>query len=251
MLGGGVLTISTRNSPTASGQPDGVPDPAKGWVCMQVADTGTGMSAEVLGQVFEPFFTTKEIGKGTGLGMSTCLQIVGEHHGKIDIRSERGKGTVASVFLPASATRVEALPDAAPDRDLPMGSETVLLAEDEPAVRELGAMLLRELGYQVIEASDGLEALAQLYVPDRPAPSLVVSDLVMPTMGGFELARKISAFQPSMPFLFTSGYSGEQATLEPTVPNPRAFLQKPYSPREFALVVRRMLDAAKTASTAG
>jgi signal transduction histidine kinase/CheY-like chemotaxis protein len=245
MKTGGVLTISTRNSAAPPDHVADAPPSAHGWVCMQVTDTGTGMTEEVLGKVFEPFFTTKEVGKGTGLGMSTCLQIVREHHGVIDIESNPGKGTTVRVYLPASNVQSETPQPQAGERITPTGTETILLAEDEPAVRELGAILLRELGYNVIEAADGVEALAQFYVPDRPRPSLVISDLVMPTMGGFELARKVFERDPSLPFLFTSGYSGEQATLDAAIPNLRAFLQKPYSPHELGVTVRRMLDGAR------
>jgi signal transduction histidine kinase len=242
---GGELTISTRNNAVLPEHKRDTERSVRGWVCMQVNDTGTGMTEEVLGKVFEPFFTTKELGKGTGLGMSTCLQIASEHRGVIDIESNPGEGTTVSVYLPASNVRPEAVEQATGEKITPRGTETILLAEDEPAVRELGAMLLRELGYHVIEAADGVEALAQFYIPGLPCPSLVVSDLVMPTMGGFELARKVFEHVPSLPFLFTSGYSGEQASLDGSVPNPREFLQKPYSPHELGVTVRRMLDGVR------
>jgi CheY-like chemotaxis protein len=246
MKHGGALTISTRNCAALPARVTGAPKAALGWVCMQVTDTGIGMSEEILGKMFEPFFTTKEVGMGTGLGMSTCLQIVREHHGAIDIQSDPGKGTTVSVYLPASDAPPEPPPAPAGERHAPRGTETILLVEDEPAVRELGALLLRELGYDVIEAGDGVEALAQFYVPQSPVPSLVISDLVMPTMGGFELARKVAEQHPALPFLFTSGYSGEQAGIDEGAPNQRAFLQKPYSPHELGVTVRRMLDGAQT-----
>jgi CheY-like chemotaxis protein len=181
--------------------------------------------------------------------MSTCLHVVREHAGRIDLQSEPGKGTRAAVYFPRSKAPISQAAVMPAEDEMPAGNETILLAEDEPAVRELGAMLLRELGYNVIEADDGVAALAQLDVPDRTAPSLIVSDLVMPTMGGFELARRVTATHPHLPFLFTSGYSGEDASLEATIPNPRAFLSKPYSPRELAASVRRLIEQNAAAAS--
>ena len=242
----GTLTLSTRKCVTALGKPENTPESSSGWVCVEVADTGSGMTAETLDQAFEPFFTTKELGKGTGLGMSTCFHIVCEHRGKIHLDTELGKGTKVSVFFPRSTHRDEPIPPSSTELISPIGKEIILLVDSAPEVRKLGAMLLRELGYPVFEAGDATAAQALLDSSVDDRPELIICDLKMPAMGGYELARKASDRFPEIPILFTARYGEEPARLVPKIRNSTALLEKPYSGRSLAETVRKILDAPRT-----
>ncbi|MGH2542269.1 MAG: ATP-binding protein, partial [Ardenticatenaceae bacterium] len=190
---GGKITIETANVTLDAEYARRTPDVTPGeYVALTVSDTGTGMTEEVKAKIFEPFFTTKEDGKGTGLGLATCYGIAKQNGGHIAAYSELGHGTTFKVYLP----RIEGEANAsAPVRndagEMPRGTETVLLVEDEQAVRELGARVLQEQGYAVIEASNGVEALQ--FVEEHPELQidLLLTDVVMPQMGGRELSERL------------------------------------------------------------
>jgi PAS domain S-box-containing protein len=214
------------------------------FVCVSKSDTGCGIPAENLPRIFEPFFTTKEVGKGTGLGLATVYGIVKQHQGWIEVESIVGKGTTFRIYFPSIAA-VEAEPEkiVAPVA-VRGGTETILLVEDEPPVRELVARLLQKHGYKVWQANNGPDALG-VWREHKCDISLLLTDLVMPgNMNGHDLAEKLRYEQPGLKVIFTSGYSadivGKNFKLEPGL----NFLQKPYQPQTLALAVRRCLDCA-------
>ena len=210
------------------------------YVMLAVSDTGVGMDAATCARVFEPFFTTKEHGRGSGLGLATVYGIVQQSGGSIWVYSEPGQGTTFKVYLPTSESSVLTR---ASDRDTEgatRGWETVLLVEDEDAVRALAREVLRRHGYVVLEARHGLDALR---VAERhPDPiHLMVTDVVMPHISGRELADRLADVRPAMKVLFMSGYTDHSAMHRHLTPG-AAFLQKPFTPETFARMVRRMLD---------
>ncbi len=234
--------------------PDGRPGD---FVCLQVTDTGCGMSAETVSHIFEPFYTTKEVGKGTGLGLATVFGVVKQHEGWIDVDSQTGKGTTFSIFFPA--TDVLSRPrsqEVAPPPEARGGPETVLLVEDESTLREMAVMILQERGYTVLSAANGKEAIGQWKL-NQDRIDLVVTDMVMPEgLTGIELADRLFEDRPGLKMLFTSGYSMEDIGAE-LVRHPHTrFLEKPYTSQSLANAVREILDAdldtpsAETADTA-
>jgi PAS domain S-box-containing protein len=228
---------------------DGVALPCGEYVQLSVSDTGVGMARDVQARIFEPFFTTKPVGQGTGLGLSTVYGIVKQSDGFVWVYSEPGLGTTFKIYLP----RVGAA--GAPPRPASRspvargGAETILIVEDEDLVRALASRSLRERGYRVIEARHGVDALQQLE-QHSAGVDLVISDVVMPEMGGRELARRLATLRPSLLVLFISGYTGEdviqRGLMEPGAP----FQQKPFTPDGLARKVREMLDAAPRAPVA-
>ncbi len=212
------------------------------FVCVSKTDTGCGIPPENLQRIFEPFFTTKEVGKGTGLGLATVYGIVKQHQGWIEVESAVGKGTTFRIYIPhAGSEHAEAEKPATPIT-IRGGSETVLLVEDEKAVRELVARVLQKYGYKILQAGNGIEAL-KMWNQHRDEIALLFTDLVMPdNMNGRELAEKLWMDRPGLKVIFTSGYSadivGKDFRLEPEL----NYLQKPYQPQTLALTVRRCLD---------
>jgi PAS domain S-box-containing protein len=242
MPSGGKLTIETANleldETYAHTHVEMKPGP---YVMLSVSDTGCGMSPEVKEHLFEPFFTTKEKGKGTGLGLSTVYGIVKQSEGDVWVYSEPGQGTTFKIYLPRVEEEASALPHGDDKDSLPWGRETVLLVEDELSVRGLAVQVLRENGYNLLEAANGIEALrmAQEYAGEI---HLLLTDVVMPQMGGKELADRLKPLRPDIKVLFTSGYTDNaivhHGVLEPGID----FLQKPFSPVTLAQKVRKVLD---------
>jgi two-component system cell cycle sensor histidine kinase/response regulator CckA len=223
----------------------GVAIPRGEYVQLAVSDTGVGMEPEIQARIFEPFFTTKPVGQGTGLGLSTVYGIVKQSEGFIWTYSEPGMGSTFKVYLPrVGAGRAS---PASGERAVGAqgGSETILIVEDEDMVRSLASRGLREQGYTVIEARHGTDALRQLELQTTPV-DLVISDVVMPEMGGRELGRRLAALRPSMPVLYTSGYTGEDVIQRGLMEADAPFQQKPFAPEELARKVREMLDAARS-----
>jgi signal transduction histidine kinase len=212
------------------------------YITLSVGDTGTGMTPEVKAHLFEPFFTTKSTGQGTGLGLATVYGIVKQSGGHITVESEVGRGSTFNIYLPRVLEAAPAAPQPEQCGDLPRGDEIVLVVEDEPAVRVLAARLLRGLGYHVLEAENGNDALRVATAHVGQPIDLLLSDVVMPQMGGKELTDLLRPIHPETKVLFASGYTGDalfcQGTLEPQF----AFLQKPYTSAALAHKVRQVLD---------
>ena len=213
---------------------------AGNYVMLAVTDTGRGMSEQIKARVFEPFFTTKDIGQGTGLGLSTCYGIIKQSGGHISLYSEPGRGTTFKVYLPqAEPPPVASGRPAAPN--LPRGTETILLVEDDPALRELAATLLRRLGYTVWEAANGVEALSLKQQSDIGHVDLLFTDVVMPHMSGKELADRVRALFPHTRILFTSAYTENAIVHQGVLDKGVALLQKPFTPSALAFKVREVL----------
>lgn len=238
---GGAFTIETRAvdvDATASATWDHV-EPGR-YVALVVSDTGLGMSPEVQSRVFEPFFTTKEVGKGTGLGLSTVYGIVVQSGGHVRVASREGEGTTFTVLLPrVEAASAHAQRQGATAGPTPRGSETILLVEDEPALRDLAAALLRRHGYWVLEAANASEALALCARQAGPI-HLLVTDVVMPGMTGAGLAKRVLPTRPETRVLYMSGYTNnpEGLGLGPD----SDFIGKPFTPAELLDRVRSLLD---------
>jgi PAS domain S-box-containing protein len=243
----GRLSILTSHHGAATGAGSGR---AGGpWLLLTVSDTGVGMSPEVQAHIFEPFYTTKEVGHGTGLGLATVYGIVTQSGGHIEVSSTPGVGSTFRIYLPASAGAVEA-EAGAPAAVVPGGMETVLLVEEERAVRALMAQMLRRRGYYVLEAGGAEEALALAGRHDG-AIHLLATDLVMPGLSGRELARRLSGERQGLRVLFVSGYSDERAVPRESGGAPGAYLQKPFTPVIFARKVRELLDAPPPPAASG
>jgi two-component system, cell cycle sensor histidine kinase and response regulator CckA len=214
------------------------------YVMLAVSDNGSGMTPEVKARLFEPFFTTKEPGKGTGLGLATCFGIVKQSGGHIAVYSELGQGTTFKVYLPrvkdiAAATASEA---SATD-ELPRGIETILLVDDEPMVRELGASMLGKLGYTVLTAGNGRQAMNLMLASPNRTINLLVTDVIMPEMGGRDLADYLRSVSPGTRVIFSSGYTEDVASLQGATGGMVTFLPKPYTVSILARKVRAVLDS--------
>jgi two-component system cell cycle sensor histidine kinase/response regulator CckA len=242
---GGKLTISisTLDLDDAAAHRNAEARPGR-FVCLTVRDTGCGMDAATLGKIFEPFFTTKEIGKGTGLGLSMVYGIIKQHRGWIEVASELERGTTFEIYFPAESKPAEATGMTVPNGPvLQAGSETILVVEDEHALRQLVTYLLRQHGYNVIEARSGREALQLWRQHDREI-DLLLTDIVMPEgISGVDLTEELQSEKPSLKVIYTSGYSqdvaGQRVVLEEGV----NFLPKPYHPPKLAQIVRDRLDS--------
>jgi PAS domain S-box-containing protein len=250
MPGGGQLTIETANVTLGEDYAFGHDDVVPGnYVMLAVSDNGAGMPPEVQARLFEPFFTTKAPGHGTGLGLATCHGIVKQSGGHIAAYSEVGHGTTFKVYLP----RVDALPALVEEAPLPRkrfgAGECVLLVEDDRTVREFGCGVLLSLGYKVLAAGNGLEALNHL--KDHPRIDLLVTDVIMPSMGGRKLAEKIRLSVPNLPVLFTSGYTFDALGETETIGEGCDFLAKPYGPDELGQKVHEALAAVSWQSGSG
>jgi two-component system cell cycle sensor histidine kinase/response regulator CckA len=248
MPNGGKLAIRTANvterDSLALGQHRVQPGE---YVLIEVSDTGTGMAPEVMQKIFEPFFSTKEVGRGTGLGLSTVYGIVKQTGGHIIPESELGKGTVMRVYLPryvevagdAEPARISAPPREQP-KDL-TGRGTVLLVEDEDAVRSFAARALGQRGYRVLEATTGTEAL-EVFASHNGEVDLVVSDVVMPEMDGPTLMKHLRSERPDVKIIFISGYAEDAFRRNLSDNEEFMFLQKPFDLKELAAAVKAALQ---------
>ena len=245
MPNGGSLVIETGNSTFdaeyCSHQPFARPGD---YATMSVTDTGTGMDTLTLDHIFEPFFTTKELGKGTGLGLATVHGIVRQHGGFFQVQSQPGIGTTFRTYLPAIALAtksVEPVEDTQPARG---GPETILLAEDHAGLRELTCETLANLGYKVIVAADGEQALHE-FETRRDQIDLLVLDVVLPKLSGPNVYDRICELRPGMPVIFATGYGADIAALRGAQAQGLPMLQKPYLPRNLARKVRETLDRSR------
>ena len=240
---GGRLGIETAEQSVTQEIAGLYPDARPGrYVCFSVSDTGTGIPPEILPKIFEPFFTTKEAGKGTGLGLATVFGIVKQHQGWLKVDNQPGQGATFRIFLPASTVT----PDEAVQTEVKPkprgGHETILLVEDEAAVRKTIRSLLERRGYQVVAATNGIEAL-DLWPRHSGKVALVLTDLVMPGgMTGYELARQLQSGQPNLKTIYMSGYSAEMAGREIALRPGEIFIQKPCAAALLLEAIRRSLE---------
>jgi len=241
MPDGGRVTIQTRSVTLEQSSV------ARDYVLLAVEDTGTGMTPELKAHLFEPFFTTKEAGKGTGLGLSVVHGIMKQNSGQISVSSEPGAGSTFRVYFPRAAVAVKA-----PASEKPAvlsGHENVLVAEDEGGIRRFIAQALEFHGYRVFAAENGREALRILMDSAQPI-DIVVSDIVMPDMGGRELAERIAVEFPSVPILFISGYAKDLDVRRWVKASRVDFLPKPFSATDLAKKLREVLDQVQSKASA-
>jgi two-component system, cell cycle sensor histidine kinase and response regulator CckA len=231
MRGGGQLTLTTLNAVL-----DGV-----SYVALRVRDTGRGIDAEIQPRIFEPFFTTKQTGAGRGLGLSTVYGIVEQSGGRIDVESVPGQGATFTIYFPrhwgpepAIGTVTQRMPQ--------VGTETLLLVEDEAAVRSSVRRLLEWHGYTVLEARNGAEAL-KLYESHEAEVDLVLTDVMMPEMGGHELVDQLRSRYPDLRVLFMSGYAERAFTSDGLIPPGTGYLEKPFTVETLMRRLREVLDS--------
>jgi len=241
MASGGTLTIHTKNALLDAGFcRDHAWAEEGAYVAVSVTDTGLGMDAETCTHIFEPFFTTKDVGKGTGLGLATVYGIIKQHNGMVSVDSQPGNGTTFTVYLPA-VDLATASPAAPSPTTISGGNETILIAEDEPAVRRMLVKVLKKGGYTVLAAADGNEAL-DLFEENAQAIDLVILDIVMPGLGGRQVMDRIKAKHEGVRFLFSSGYSEQAIHTDFVIQEGMRLIQKPYMPADLLREVRRILD---------
>lgn len=241
---GGTLTIETAQveltrSPVYHLNPL-LPGP---YVRLSVKDTGCGMDRRTQSHIFEPFFTTKGEGKGSGLGLSTVFGIVTQCGGAIDVTSRVGHGTRFDLFFPSVESDILTTPPIQPSEQPKRGTESILVVEDEPSVRTLVRDELRKLGYRVVEAKNGVEACL-LATQQAGSLQLLLTDIVMPGMGGRELAQHLSVIKPDLRTLFMSGYMDDVGIMAGQEEGTSSFLQKPFTPEVLACAVRNLLDTS-------
>jgi len=243
MPNGGKLTLETANVTLDQEQVSRFPELKAGeYVMLAITDTGAGMSEEVKARVFEPFFTTKSVGQGTGLGLSTCYGIIKQSGGHINVDSEPGRGTTFKIYLPQVEPQAKIPLQRLDSPDLPRGTETILLVEDDPALREMAATLLRRLGYTVLAAANGNEALSLKQQCDNGHIDLLFTDVVMPQMSGKELSERVRALYPHTRILFTSANTGNAIVHQGALNQGVTLLQKPFTPSALAHKLREVLD---------
>jgi CheY-like chemotaxis protein len=245
--GGGTVTISTRNADVTPEMAATTNDrvPAGRWVMLEVMDTGAGMDRETQERIFEPFFTTKGLAGGSGLGLATVQGIIRQSGGHVEVRSAPGSGTTFSIYLPREGATGSTSPGSAgqagADGRGSGGGEVVLVTEDESAVRAMIVRGLVQAGYRVIEAGNGAEAL-ELAEAHHGRIDVLLTDIVMPRMGGRELVARLAPMRPDMKVLFMSGYS-EDAVAQPELFDPKhGFIEKPFTPPLLARTIREVLD---------
>ena len=244
MPGGGSLTLDVGRVEITDGYVQIQPEARPGdFICLRVTDTGVGMDTSVIHRIFEPFFTTKEVGKGTGLGLATVYGIVKQHDGWIEVASAVGQGSTFKVFLPTSDQTAQAGKDGTdPAAFVRGGDETVLVVEDEPVLRDMAHVILEELGYRILDAATGKEAL-EAQRKDPAKIDLLLTDVVMPEgISGVELAERLLELQPGLKVIFTSGYTMDELSDAFLSKNNARFLQKPYTRVTLARAVRQSLD---------
>jgi two-component system, cell cycle sensor histidine kinase and response regulator CckA len=244
---GGTLTITTRECELAAGlvASDATAIPPGRYAALVTHDTGAGMDVDTQAHLFEPFFTTKALGQGTGLGLAAVHGVVSQHNGYITVASAPGEGATFTIYLPILPVlvAVDALGKESPAQaDENHAGATVLVVDDEIAVRAVVARTLKRGGFQVLQAEDGREALE--LVDRHGPPGLVLTDLTMPNIGGAELARRLKERFPALPIVFMSGYSAEQLRLEGAIDPEVELLQKPFSPSTVIAVVSAALAHA-------
>jgi PAS domain S-box-containing protein len=246
MPGGGRLTIETESMCLdAAGSAQTASSAPPGWyVCLSVSDTGTGMTAEIRSRIFEPFFTTKDIGQGTGLGLSTVYGIVKQSHGFLSVYSEVGQGTTFKVYLPVVQDSGAPLP-LVPEEPLAVARGTILVVEDETAVRDLTVRILGRAGYNVVEASTGEAAAHLAQGHGLPPVDLLLTDVVMPGVGGRALGEQLTALWPGLRVLYMSGYTSDGVVRRGILESQMPFLRKPFSAAMLLRKVQEVLESGR------
>jgi CheY-like chemotaxis protein len=241
MPNGGKLAIETANvdlDSTYVRQHLGArPGP---FVMLAVSDTGIGMDSQTLSRIFEPFFTTKEVGKGTGLGLSMVYGIIKQNNGYIMAYSEPGRGTTFKIYFPRTDEGLSVVQKA--KKEIPGGSETILVVEDETALRELTCLLLQEAGYAVIESSGAEDALAAAKDSQRKI-HLLLTDVVMPGLDGRDLANQMVVLRPRLKVLYMSGYTDDVIVHRGVLTQGTVLVQKPFTKNTLLQKVRETLDS--------
>jgi two-component system, cell cycle sensor histidine kinase and response regulator CckA len=212
------------------------------YILLMVTDTGVGMDAETKARAFEPFFTTKEKGKGTGLGLSTVYGVVKQSGGYIDVESVPGTGTTFKIFLPRVHEEISAERQHADASTTGRGNETILIAEDETSLRTLTSATLELNGYKVLQAKDGLEALEVSRKHDGPI-NLLLTDIVMPGMGGRALAEELGRERKDMRIVYMSGYTGQAVGSQGPVEPGSFYLHKPFTRQALTQKIREALES--------
>ena len=242
---GGTLTLETANVELDEAGVKAFPVASPGpFVLLAITDTGSGMTPEVRERIFEPFFTTKKRGAGTGLGLATVYRVVSEAGGGIAVDTEPGQGTTFRIYWPRLEERQERRHPRSPAEASPQGSETVLVVDDEDYVRSLAVRMLRGLGYKVLAASTGPEAIELCKTSDQRV-DLLLTDVVMPGMNGREVLDALSSADPDLGVVYMTGYSLQiigKTGLDPSHP----LVQKPFTTEKLAATVREALDAVAT-----
>jgi CheY-like chemotaxis protein len=248
MPGGGTITIETANVDVPEGDGAHPRIPAGPYAVLYVRDTGAGMSDELMAKIFEPFFTTKPAGQGTGLGLATCHSIVRHWRGYLEVESRLGSGSTFQVYLPRLPETALAKGEIAQAGPPPRGVESILLVEDEPGLLALTTIVLQRQGYTVLKAGNGREALDLVHKRHGRGIDLVVTDMVMPEMGGRMMAEWLRAIDPRMKILFTTGYTnwGADGAIDATMD----FIPKPYTPSGLLRKVRDVLDGQPSTGSA-
>jgi len=208
------------------------------YVMIQIKDNGKGMEEKTMARVFEPFFTTKEMGRGSGLGLASAYGIIKGHGGYIDVESEKGYGSVFKIYLPVSEASIRK--DSAVSEAVEKGNETILLVDDEAVIIDVGSQLLEKLGYTVIKAKGGAEAI-RMYQENKEKIDLVILDMIMPDVGGSEVHEKIKIIDPEVKILLSSGYSINGQAMEILNKGCNGFIQKPFNLKDFSKKIRDVL----------
>jgi two-component system, cell cycle sensor histidine kinase and response regulator CckA len=244
MTGTGRLTIRTCEQTLAEARLEGGQRILPGhYIVLSVQDIGSGIAPENLSRIFEPFFTTKESGRGTGIGLATVYSIVQQHRGVVTVQSKLGGGSTFTVYLPATPGQVGQARERTSRPELPRGSETVLLVEDDPHVRHTVSYALERRGYRIIEAVSGPDAL-EVWARERDQIALVLTDMVLPGgLSGLELGQRFQAEKADMKVIYMSGYNPSQSAADVELTPWVNFLQKPFLLTELIQLIRARLNA--------
>ena len=210
------------------------------YVQLSVSDTGVGMDAQTKERIFEPFFTTKEVGKGTGLGLATALGVVNQHGGSIRVESELGQGTTFYVYMPVVKAEADTQARLS-ESPVTGGTETILVADDHEGIRDTTRELLEKLGYRVLLARDGIDAVEKFEAHSNEI-ALVLLDVIMPRLTGPDAYAQMSQRKSAVPVIFTSGHTDHTSWLGPLLSQGALLLQKPFGPKVLAHKIRELLD---------
>ena len=238
MPAGGNLYIQTENTNLDEGFTKPYGHRPGNYVKVTITDTGIGMDDETIKRVFDPFFTTKEKERGTGLGLASAYGIVNNHDGIISASANKGKGSTFTIYLPASSKKVT--PEKSPGTDIMTGTETILLVDDEEMIIGVGVQLLKKMGYDVLIAHNGHEAL-QVYETHQDNVALVILDVIMPDMGGGEVYNRLSKFNPQVKVLLSSGYSLDGQADVILKRGCDGFIQKPFTMKALSEKIREII----------